>query len=161
MAAPGRIIPFRIPLTGKQGAARPEHKLVAVIIRYGAIGLLALAIVRLWILPLGTSLWLDETGTFWLIKDGPRAMLSRISDWPSSSVAYGYIAWVAYALGGAREWVLRLPSVFAVAVAAVFVYQIARRLLDVESAFPAVAVFVCLKWVAFSAGEACYAVSGS
>src|SRR5690349_10068966 len=71
--------------------------------------LLALAVYRFWIAPLATSLWLDETGTFWAIRHGLRPMLTNMHEWPSTVTAlYGFVVWVAYAVGGAREYVLRL-----------------------------------------------------
>jgi 4-amino-4-deoxy-L-arabinose transferase-like glycosyltransferase len=88
--------------------------------------------VLLWILPLWSSLWLDETITYWVVKDGPSALFSRSLLYNAQSPAYFVIAWAAVAVGGAREWVLRIPSVFAAAVSTVLVYRLALRFGDRE-----------------------------
>ena len=127
---------------------------IAVLARRATCVLLALAVIRLWLSPLGSSFWIDETGTFWTVKDGLREMLTRVHVFPSITPAYGFIAWAAYALGGAREYALRLPSVIGISLASLFVYRLAKRLLDDASAFPAVAAFVCAESVAFAASDA-------
>src|SRR5581483_9233270 len=72
--------------------------------------LLGLAVIRLWIMPLGASFWIDEAGTLWAVKDGLTEMLRRSAEWHVVSSFYGVVAWGAYTVGGAREFVLRLPS---------------------------------------------------
>ena len=42
--------------------ARGARVLLSVVI--------AVVIARLWLVPLGDGLWLDELGTFWVVKDG-------------------------------------------------------------------------------------------
>jgi hypothetical protein len=116
--------------------------------------LLAVAILRFWIMPLGSSLWLDETGTFWTIKDGLRFIVARSQEWPSATPAYGLICWAAYAVGGAHEYAIRLPSVLGIAIASLLMYRLARRLLGKDSALPAVAVFICSQTVVFAAADA-------
>jgi hypothetical protein len=115
---------------------------------------IALAIVRFWLMPLGSSFWCDESGTFWTIQRGPGAILARYLEFPSTPPAYAIIAWSAYALGGAHEYALRLPSVIAMALACLFLYQIMERLVDRESALPAVVAFVCLRQIIFAATDA-------
>ena len=116
--------------------------------------LLALAVLRFWIMPLGASFWIDETGTFWCIKDGFRQLLARSDEWPSTPIAYGLICQAAYALGGAHEWVMRLPSVIGMGIAALLTHRLVKHLVDVESALPAVAVLVCSGSIAFAAVDA-------
>ena len=43
---------------------------------------LILGIVLLWIVPMGSSLGLDESGNWWVVKDGVREMLARARVWP-------------------------------------------------------------------------------
>ena len=85
----------------------------------GAI--MALCCVRLWLMPLPTSFWLDETGTHWVIAGGFGEIVSR-SLLLLQSPLYCSIAAVADQLGPGSEIVLRLPSVLATAGATVMLY---------------------------------------
>ncbi|GAC1454977.1 MAG: hypothetical protein PVSMB1_04300 [Gemmatimonadaceae bacterium] len=67
---------------------------------------------------------------------------------------YGAVAWAFYAVGGAREYVMRLPSLIAISLAALLIYRLARRIIDKDSALPAVAVFISSGTVAFAACDA-------
>ena len=79
--------------------------------------LAAMAVVDLWILPIRSSFWLDETATFWVIKDGVANLLLR-SNWAGSqSPLYYLTVWPALVIGGRHEWVLRLPSLVALMIA--------------------------------------------
>jgi 4-amino-4-deoxy-L-arabinose transferase-like glycosyltransferase len=111
-------------------------------------------VARFWIAPLGSSFWLDETGTFWTIKDGLLPMFARLQEWPSINAAYGLVCSAAYALGGAHEYVMRLPSVISIALASLLLYRLAKRLLDAASALPALVVFICSETVVFAACDA-------
>ena len=55
------------------------------------------------------------------------------------------------AVGGAHEYALRLPSVMGIALASWFMYRLVKRLIDEDSALPAVAVFIGLQPVVFTA----------
>jgi len=116
--------------------------------------LLALAAFELWLLPAASSFWLDETGTFWVIKDGVRHLLARAMYWPAQSPVYYLTAWVAFAVGGSHELVLRAPSILAMAAAAWLLFKLAVRLFDPATAPLAVLVFVCSESVAFAASDA-------
>lgn len=116
--------------------------------------LLGIVVLKLWILPLGTSFWLDETGTYWTIKDGPRQAIARCYMWPSQAPAYSAIAWAALALGGPHEAVLRLPSLIAGFATLLVVYRLGVRLLDREAAWLAVLALACMEPVAFAAADA-------
>lgn len=117
------------------------------------IALIMLSVVWLWIAPLGASLWLDETGTYWVIEEGLSRISSRAAATPHPSLYY-FIAGLAVALGGASEALLRLPSVIAMALAAFLLYRLGKRLLDQEAALLATLVFVGWKEVAFAAADA-------
>ncbi|MBZ5622518.1 MAG: glycosyltransferase family 39 protein [Acidobacteriia bacterium] len=116
--------------------------------------LLAIAVVDLWILPIRSSFWLDETATFWAIKDGVANLLHRTAEWSGQSPLYYLTAWLALVTGGRQEWVLRLPSLIAMIVAAWLLYKLAARLFDLESARLAVLSFACSWQVAFAASDA-------
>lgn len=117
------------------------------------MALIMLSVVWLWITPLGASLWLDVTATYWVIKEGFWRIFARAATTPQPS-AYYFIAWLAVALGGVSEAVLRLPSLMAMGLAAFLLYRLGRRLLNPEAALLASLVFVTWKEVAFAAADA-------
>jgi 4-amino-4-deoxy-L-arabinose transferase-like glycosyltransferase len=116
--------------------------------------LLALTSAVLWLLPISSSLWLDETGTFWIVKDGLRQTFDRALRFQGQSPAYFVIEWFARRLGGHHEVALRLPSLVAMAVAAYLLFRLARNFFDQETALLAILVFVSFGSVAFAAVDA-------
>jgi mannosyltransferase len=115
--------------------------------------LLGVAILRLWLFPLGSSLWLDETGTFWTISGGTSQILPRAIIQDTSPV-YSAIAWVAVAIGGPHELVLRLPSTLAMGFATFLMYRLGARLFDRETGLLAALIFACFPGVWFLAADA-------
>jgi 4-amino-4-deoxy-L-arabinose transferase-like glycosyltransferase len=75
-------------------------------------------------------------------------------DWAGQSPLYYLTAWLALVAGGRHEWVLRLPSLIALIIAAWLLYRLAERLLDQASARLAVLAFACSGAVAFAASDA-------
>lgn len=90
--------------------------------------LLAIAVVDLWILPIRSSFWLDETATFWVIKDGVANLLHRSMDWAGQSPLYYLTVWLALITGGRDEWVLRRFDAAARFAAAPFLSGPRRKL---------------------------------
>ncbi len=116
-------------------------------------GLIVAALVRLWIAPLGSSLGLDEFGTWWVTNGSFDEILARARLFPQS-VPYAAVVWLARALGGAGEVVLRLPSLLAAGAAAYWLYRLGRELFDRETGLLSAAVFVGFREVCFAAGDA-------
>ena len=116
--------------------------------------LLALAILRLWVLPIRSSFWLDETGTYWVIKDGLANTFARAMNWSGQSPLYYLVASLAHLVPGRTEVMLRLPSLFAMIAAAWLLYKLAVRLFDAETGPFVVLVFACSEQVAFAAADA-------
>ncbi len=114
--------------------------------------LLAIVIPVLWLYPAGSSFWRDEAGTFWDVNHGVAAVLS--ARWLGQSPLYYLTAWVAYLVGGSSEFVLRIPSMLAMAGAAVVLYRVAIRMFDSSVALLAVLIFLCEQHVAFAANDA-------
>lgn len=133
---------------------RPEDMLDEKRTRTFLASLLAIAVIVLWVLPIQSSFWLDETGTFWVIKDGLANLLARSASWSGQSPLYYLTAWAALVAGGRAEWVLRLPSLVALMVAAWLFYRLAQRLFDTATARLAVLFFACCEPVAFAASDA-------
>ncbi|HEY4361555.1 MAG TPA: glycosyltransferase family 39 protein [Bryobacteraceae bacterium] len=114
--------------------------------------LLAVVIQVLWLLPANSSFWRDEAGTFWDVNHGLAPVLA--ARWLGQSPLYYLTAWTAYMVGGSSEFVLRLPSMLAMAGAAVVLYRVAIRMFDSSVALLAVLVFLCQQHVAFAANDA-------
>ena len=103
--------------------------------------LVALCIVRLWLMPMTSSLWLDETTTYWSAYKGIGAALSRSQFWPGQNAVFSIIEAVAIRLAGHSEFVLRLPSLLA-ALGTVWLFlRLGTRLLDRETAALSLVVF--------------------
>lgn len=110
--------------------------------------LLGVGVFRLWILPLRSSLWLDETMTYWVIKDGLAHTFSRallVMDSP----LYFPAVWVATAIGCPREFVMRLPSTIAMGFATFLLYRLGVLLFDRLTGLLTALVFACLPGIAF------------
>lgn len=109
--------------------------------------LLAVAIVRLWLVPLPSSFWVDEMVTAFVVHYG--------SGHPSLSVAPQVTATVYYslpraseALFGFSEIAYRLPSVLLMGLALLLIARLAARLIHPQAAW--FAVFACLALRAFN-----------
>jgi uncharacterized membrane protein len=114
----------------------------------------AVVIGSLWLVPLFSSLWLDELGTWWVVKDGLGDAVHRALTFHGQSPLYYSIVWAARNVGGNSEAVLRLPSLIATAVSAVLLYRLARTLIGREAARFSVLVFATSNVAAFEASEA-------
>ncbi len=114
---------------------------------------MAAVIVRLWILPLTSSLSLDELGTVWASGGSFAGILARARLFPQS-VPYVAIVWLARAAGGSSELVLRLPSLAAAGLAAYGLSRAGRELFDRETGLYAAGIFVAIPAICFAAGDA-------
>jgi len=102
---------------------------------------LALAIIRLWLMPLPSSLWTDETGTVFVVRYGASHAETAVS-------IYYPLARMAAALGGFSEVVYRLPSVLAMGLALILIARLAARLIHPQAAW--FAAFACLAMHGFN-----------
>ena len=114
----------------------------------------AFMVVALWIRPITSSLWLDETGTWWVINGSAREVVQRAEAVQGQSPFYYLILWLSKGVIGHSEIALRLPSLVFSIAAVVFVYLLARRLIDSECARIAVVAFIVWPQVAFEASDA-------
>ena len=117
----------------------------------GGLGLAVL--VRLWVLPLPSSLSLDECGTWWVTNGGFGQILSRARLFPQS-IPYAAIVWGTRAVAGASEIALRLPSLLAAGLAVWCLYRLGQSLFDRETGLLAAAIFAAAPQVCFEAGDA-------
>lgn len=102
---------------------------------------LALAVsVSVWLIAVRAPLWLDETGSFWVIKKGFSQIQPRLT---LSFPAYFYILWFSTKMIGTSEIALRVPSILAMLVAVYLLYLAARELFERDIAIIAAVIF-CL-----------------
>jgi hypothetical protein len=116
---------------------------------------LAVVVITLCIWPaMGTSLWLDEAGTWWIVRDGIREAVSRALFWSASSPFYYAALWFAVQVLGLSEIALRLPSVIFSLATSIVLYRLARRWFDAEGALVTVVLFFCIPAVEFTVVDA-------
>src|SRR4051794_34897958 len=107
----------------------------------------------LWLRPIASSFWEDELVTWWVIDGSFREMLHRSYALQGQSALYYPVAWFVRHVGQ-PEWVLRLPSLVALVVAAYLLFRLATRLLDRELGRMAVLGFVLWPGIGFEASNA-------
>jgi hypothetical protein len=104
--------------------------------------LLALCLVRLWVMPLPSSFWLDEMATVFVAQQGSgHPSLADVAPQAWRSWYYPVIR-INGAVFGYSEVAARMPSVLAMAGFLVLLAGLARRLIHAEAAW--FAVFACL-----------------
>lgn len=113
----------------------------------------AILYLALWIWPMRSSLWTDELGTWWIVKDGLGDAIARSFEYHGPPAFY-VVAWVAKELGGRQEAALRLPALAAATAAILVFFRLVQRLSDTRSAQAASVAFVGLGGIAFAATDA-------
>jgi 4-amino-4-deoxy-L-arabinose transferase-like glycosyltransferase len=149
MGGPGQIERVEPPVdleADPPGEDRSHRRFFAFI-----VGLLG---VSLWIWPIRASLWIDELGTWWVVKDSFASALDRAFTYHGQSPVYYSVVWVVGRLGGRSEALLRLPSVFAGVLAALLFFRLLRRLADDETARLGLVAFVGLGGISFAVTDA-------
>lgn len=114
----------------------------------------ALVIGSLWLVPLFSSLWVDELGTWWVVKNGVGATVDRAFTYQGQSPLYYLIVWATRTVAGNSEVVLRLPSLAAAVGSAILIYRLGRTLIGHETARLAVLAFAAGHVLAFESSEA-------
>ncbi len=115
--------------------------------------LAAAVIARLWIMPLWSSLWLDEFGTAWVTSGRWDGLVERARLFPQS-LPYAAIVEASRGVVGASEAALRWPSLLAMLAAAVAVVALGRALFDRRAGRAAGIVFLLFPAVEFAAADA-------
>jgi hypothetical protein len=109
--------------------------------------LLALCIVRLWLMPLPASFWADETVTYFVVHYGGGHPSLAVAPQLQESIYY-WLPWMAEKLGGFSEVGYRVPSLLAMAGALFLIARLAALLVHPRAAW--FAVFVCLSMRGFN-----------
>ncbi len=116
-------------------------------------GAAALVVLRLWVMPLFSSLWLDEFGTVWVTGGGLREVAERADLFPQSLPYAGLVA-VARPVLGSSEAALRLPSIVAMLAAVLLVGRLARACFGRMAAAASAGVFLLFPAIEFAAADA-------
>jgi mannosyltransferase len=132
-------------MTPKSGWSRCERGILACFL---------LVIASLWIVPMGSSLWLDETVTAWVIHDGFDNTMDRGERFSGGNPSYYAIVWAFTRLFGTSEIALRLPSLFAMLGATYVLFLLGRDIRDRESGLIAGLAFACTPIISFEARNA-------
>jgi hypothetical protein len=104
------------------------------------LALLSACVIRLWLMPLSSSLWVDEIVTTFVLRFPHHQSFAVAPQVPDS--IYYWLPRASWALFGPSEISLRLPSVVAMGLALFFTARIAVRTIHPRAAW--LAVFLCL-----------------
>jgi Dolichyl-phosphate-mannose-protein mannosyltransferase len=115
--------------------------------------LLATCIVRLWLMPLPSSFWIDEIATAFVVHFGAHHWSFACAPQVPASIYY-YLPRSAEALLGFSEVVYRIPSIVVSLASLFIVSRLAVRLINAEAAWPAVFFCFSLKGFNYEAGDA-------
>jgi hypothetical protein len=114
----------------------------------------SLMVLALWVRPILSSLWVDETGTWWVIEGGVRQVIQRADAVQGQSALYYLLMWAWTHAVGHSEFALRIPSLVFSLTSTWIVYLIARRLFDREVGLLALVTYVAWHQVVFEASNA-------
>jgi len=140
------------PAAGAEPQADVKLSTLEAAVSYGCV-LLAFGLA---LRAIAYSLWLDETATYWVVRDGFKTLFARAWQWTGASAVYDLTAWASSSLAPVigLEPALRLPSVLATMVAAFLIYRLGRRLAGRRAAVLSVIAFLCIYEVSFAAIDA-------
>lgn len=102
---------------------------------------LGLCLARLWIVPLPSSLWVDEMATVFVVQHGADDPSLKIAPQVGASIYYA-LPRIAERILGFSEVAYRIPSVLAMLGALFLIAKIAARLIHPDAAW--FAVFLCI-----------------
>lgn len=105
-----------------------------------SIALFAASIIRLWLMPLSSSLWVDELVTTFVVRFPHHYSFAVAPQVPDS--LYYWLPQLSWMLFGHSETALRLPSIAAMGLALAFISRIAIRIIHPRAGW--LAVFLCL-----------------
>jgi len=113
-----------------------------------------LAAVRLWILPLGNSFWLDESLVVSIAKNQIADIGAAAYQAPSQSTLFCYVQWVMLQFAGVNEILTRLPSLLGAAGSAYVLYRIGAEFVNCEAGLIYAVLFVAFPQTTAEASNA-------
>ena len=119
--------------------------------KIGLVALAAVCFIRLWLMPLGSSFWVDEMATVFVVEHGGDDPSLKVAPQVPQSIYYP----VARALvWGRSEIAYRLPSVVFMALALLFVGLLASRLIHADAGWFAIFACFALRGINYEAANA-------
>ena len=115
--------------------------------------LLAAAIVKLWLLPLPSSFWVDEMVTAFVVHQGATHPSLAVAPQVTATVYY-WLPWASERVFGFSETAYRLPSVLVMGAALFLVARLAVRLVHPEAGWFAVFAALTLRGINYEAADA-------
>ncbi len=115
--------------------------------------LAAACVIRLWMMPLGSSLWVDEMGTEFVVTHGAHDPTLAVAPQVPASVYYALPRLSTAVLGGS-EVAYRLPSLLALGLALILIGRLAARLIHPGAAWFAIFACLALKGFDYEAADA-------
>ncbi len=131
----------------ERGVSVFRRRHFAVSLNLVLAALLALCVMRLWLMPLPSSFWVDEMGTAFVVRHGAADPSLRAVPQVPESIYY-VLPRISEHFFGLSETAYRLPSVLALAFALWLIARIAATLIHPEAAW--FAAFGCLSLHGFN-----------
>ena len=107
--------------------------------------------VRLWLMPLGSSFWVDEMATVFVVEHGAGDPSLKVAPQVPQSIYYSVARAVVW---GRSEIAYRLPSVAFMTLALLFVALLASRLIHPDAWWFAIFACFALKGINYEAANA-------
>ncbi|RII27797.1 MAG: hypothetical protein CXR31_06105 [Geobacter sp.] len=123
-------------------------------LRYLLLLIYLVVVFRLWIMPLGASLWLDETLTYWNVMKGVSHVFERSAACAGQFQLYMFITALSTKFFGLNEFGLRLPSIIASIGSSWLIFRIGQKFSDTETGIFTAILFVCIPQVYLYASNA-------
>src|SRR5260221_85043 len=96
--------------------------------------LLAVVVIRTWILPMFSSLWLDEWAVYWIGHQGPSQVESLSHQFIADQRLMSLAGWLGMQVFGSNEFGLRFYSLLSGCFSLVAIHQLCRRWFDQRTA---------------------------
>jgi hypothetical protein len=108
-----------------------------------AAALLAAVVVRSWILPMFSSIWIDEWATFFIGSQGLSRMTALGQTFISDQRLISLAGWLGMQVVGQNEFGLRLYSLLSAGFCLLAIYQLGRRWFGARAALMSVLLYPC------------------
>ncbi|HTA71750.1 MAG TPA: glycosyltransferase family 39 protein [Bryobacteraceae bacterium] len=115
--------------------------------------ILTLIVIRLWLMPLPSSFWIDEMATVFVVHIGAQDASLRVAPQVAQSIYY-VLPGIVDRFVGESEVAYRIPSVLAMAATLWFVFRLAVRFIHPEAGWFAVFACLSLRGINYQAADA-------
>lgn len=119
--------------------------------KIGLAALAAVCFVRLWLMPLGSSFWVDEMATVFVVEHGADDPSLKVAPQVPQSIYYSVERALVW---GRSEIGYRLPSVGFMGLALLFVGLLASRLIHADAGWFAIFACFALRGIDYEAANA-------